>query len=111
MLNALRLTSGVPASLFAERTGLPISVAAHPIAEAARKGLLDPDPTMTCRRCFSLYPGTSPRRGLPCPGSACRSMSGTRRRSTSDDAFPTRPRAGSDARGVRRGAGRGPCVD
>jgi oxygen-independent coproporphyrinogen-3 oxidase len=46
MLNALRLTSGVPASLFAERTGLPISVAAHPIAEAARKGLLDPDPTM-----------------------------------------------------------------
>ncbi len=46
MLNALRLTSGVPASLFAERTGLPLSVAAHPIAEAARKGLLDPDPTL-----------------------------------------------------------------
>ena len=28
MLNALRLTDGVPASLFAERTGLPLSVAA-----------------------------------------------------------------------------------
>ena len=46
MLNALRLTGGVPASLFAERTGLPLSVAARPIAEAARKGLLDPDPAL-----------------------------------------------------------------
>jgi len=45
MLNALRLTQGVPASLFAERTGLPLSMAAEPIAEAVRRGLLDPDPT------------------------------------------------------------------
>jgi oxygen-independent coproporphyrinogen-3 oxidase len=44
MLNALRLAEGVPSALFAERTGLPISVAAHPIAEAVRRGLLDPDP-------------------------------------------------------------------
>jgi putative oxygen-independent coproporphyrinogen III oxidase len=44
MLNALRLADGVPASLFAERTGLPISAAARAIAEATRKGLLDPDP-------------------------------------------------------------------
>ena len=44
MLNALRLTDGVRASLFAERTGLPLSVAARPIAEAVRRGLLDPDP-------------------------------------------------------------------
>jgi len=44
MLNALRLTQGVPASLFAERTGLPLSMAAEPIAEAVRRGLLDPDP-------------------------------------------------------------------
>jgi putative oxygen-independent coproporphyrinogen III oxidase len=44
MLNALRLTSGVPASLFAERTGLPLAVAARPIAEATRRGLLDTDP-------------------------------------------------------------------
>jgi oxygen-independent coproporphyrinogen-3 oxidase len=46
MLNALRLTDGVPASLFAERTGLPLSVIAQPIAEATRKGLLEPDPTI-----------------------------------------------------------------
>jgi oxygen-independent coproporphyrinogen-3 oxidase len=46
MLNALRLADGVPASLFVERTGLPLSVIAQPIAEATRKGLLDPDPTL-----------------------------------------------------------------
>ncbi|MGE5170559.1 MAG: radical SAM family heme chaperone HemW [Rudaea sp.] len=45
MLNALRLTEGVPASLFAERTGLPLLVAAKPIDEATRKGLLAADPT------------------------------------------------------------------
>jgi oxygen-independent coproporphyrinogen-3 oxidase len=46
MLNALRLTDGVPATLFAERTGMPLSIAARPIAEATRRGLLDPDPTV-----------------------------------------------------------------
>ena len=46
MLNALRLADGVPASLFSERTGLPISAATRAIAEAARKGLLEPDPTI-----------------------------------------------------------------
>ncbi|HSC24403.1 MAG TPA: radical SAM family heme chaperone HemW [Casimicrobiaceae bacterium] len=44
MLNALRLADGVPAALFAERTGLPLAVVARPIAEAVRRGLLDPDP-------------------------------------------------------------------
>ena len=44
MLNALRLTDGVPAALFAERTGLPLSVAAKAIDEATRKGLLEADP-------------------------------------------------------------------
>ena len=44
MLNALRLTDGVPAALFAERTGMPLSIAARAIAEATRKGLLSPDP-------------------------------------------------------------------
>ena len=44
MLNALRLTGGVPALLFAERTGLPLAVAAKPIAEATRRRLLEPDP-------------------------------------------------------------------
>jgi oxygen-independent coproporphyrinogen-3 oxidase len=46
MLNSLRLTRGVQASLFAERTGLALSVAAQPIAEAVRRGLLDADPAM-----------------------------------------------------------------
>jgi oxygen-independent coproporphyrinogen-3 oxidase len=46
MLNALRLTDGVPASLFAERTGLPLSVVARPLTEATRKGLLEDDPTL-----------------------------------------------------------------
>jgi putative oxygen-independent coproporphyrinogen III oxidase len=45
MLNALRLTGGVAATLFAERTGMPLSIAARGIAEATRKGLLMPDPT------------------------------------------------------------------
>lgn len=44
MLNALRLTDGVPAELFAERTGLPLAVVAKTIAEATRRGLLDADP-------------------------------------------------------------------
>jgi oxygen-independent coproporphyrinogen-3 oxidase len=30
--------------LFAERTGMPLSIAAASIAEATRKGLLEPDP-------------------------------------------------------------------
>ncbi len=46
MLNALRLTDGVPAALFAERTGMPLSIAARGIDEATRKGLLEPDPTV-----------------------------------------------------------------
>jgi len=46
MLNALRLADGVPASLFAERTGLPLAAAAKPIAEATRRGLLEPDPQL-----------------------------------------------------------------
>jgi putative oxygen-independent coproporphyrinogen III oxidase len=44
MLNALRLVDGVPAGLFAERTGRPLAEVARPIAEAVRRGLLDPDP-------------------------------------------------------------------
>lgn len=44
MLNALRLTDGVPAALFAERTGYALALVARPLAEAARRGLLDADP-------------------------------------------------------------------
>lgn len=45
MLNALRLVEGVPAALFAERTGFSLARIAQPIAEATAKGLLEPDPT------------------------------------------------------------------
>jgi putative oxygen-independent coproporphyrinogen III oxidase len=44
MLNALRLTDGVPAALFAERTGYPLSLVAPALEEATRKGLLEADP-------------------------------------------------------------------
>jgi putative oxygen-independent coproporphyrinogen III oxidase len=44
MLNALRLTDGVPATLFAERTGYSLAVIARPIGEAVKRGLLDADP-------------------------------------------------------------------
>jgi putative oxygen-independent coproporphyrinogen III oxidase len=44
MLNALRLTAGVPSGLFAERTGFPLSLVARGVEAATRKGLLEPDP-------------------------------------------------------------------
>ncbi len=46
MLNALRLADGVPAASFAERTGVPLSLCARAIADATRKGLLEPDPAI-----------------------------------------------------------------
>ncbi|GAB3630591.1 YggW family oxidoreductase [Pandoraea terrae] len=44
MLNALRLTDGVPTETFADRTGLPMAKLAKPLAEAVEKGLLVRDP-------------------------------------------------------------------
>ncbi len=44
MLNALRLTGGVPSALFSERTGLPFACLSSGIEEALTRGLLDPDP-------------------------------------------------------------------
>jgi oxygen-independent coproporphyrinogen-3 oxidase len=44
MLNALRLTDGVPSALFAERTGMPLALVGDAIGAAVRRGLLDPDP-------------------------------------------------------------------
>jgi len=44
MLNALRLTAGVPTPLFAERTGYPLALVATGIDAATRRGLLEPDP-------------------------------------------------------------------
>ncbi len=46
MLNALRLVDGVPATLFAERSGYPLALVSHPLAAAVSKGLLDADPTL-----------------------------------------------------------------
>lgn len=45
MLNALRLTAGVPATLFAERTGYPAALVVRTVAEAEQHGLLEADPT------------------------------------------------------------------
>ena len=44
MLNALRLTDGVPASFFAERTGYPLALVSRALDEASRRGLVEPDP-------------------------------------------------------------------
>ena len=44
MLNALRLTHGVPTALFAERTGYPLAIVAQGIEAATRRGLLEMDP-------------------------------------------------------------------
>ncbi|MCL2875576.1 MAG: radical SAM family heme chaperone HemW [Betaproteobacteria bacterium] len=44
MMNALRLSDGVPAALFTERTGLPLEVMAVPLEQARCAGLLDPAP-------------------------------------------------------------------
>jgi oxygen-independent coproporphyrinogen-3 oxidase len=43
MMNALRLTAGFEAALFAERTGLPISAVERPLREAALRGLISRD--------------------------------------------------------------------
>ena len=48
MLNALRLTGGVPTSLFAERTGFPLAIVAKQVEEAERRGLLVRDPQRLC---------------------------------------------------------------
>ncbi|MFT3957004.1 MAG: radical SAM family heme chaperone HemW [Piscinibacter sp.] len=43
MLNALRLREGVEITRFGERTGLPLSAIAAPLAEAERRGLIERD--------------------------------------------------------------------
>jgi putative oxygen-independent coproporphyrinogen III oxidase len=45
MMNALRLSEGVPAGLFEERTGLPLTVCANELEQARARGLLEPDAT------------------------------------------------------------------
>jgi oxygen-independent coproporphyrinogen-3 oxidase len=46
MLNALRLTQGVPTTLFAERTGVSLARIAPALNLAAERGLLEADPTL-----------------------------------------------------------------
>ena len=48
MLNALRLTDGVPTTLFTERTGHPLVLVQRELATARSRGLLEQDP-MTIR--------------------------------------------------------------
>lgn len=43
MLNALRLTEGVPVALFAERTGFPLTLVQKALEEAERRGLIERD--------------------------------------------------------------------
>jgi oxygen-independent coproporphyrinogen-3 oxidase len=43
MLNALRLTEGVPVALFAERTGFPLTLVQRSLDEAERRGLIARD--------------------------------------------------------------------
>jgi len=45
MLNALRLTEGVPKTLFAERTGYPLALVQRDLAAAEARGLIERDPT------------------------------------------------------------------
>ncbi|QJR13303.1 radical SAM family heme chaperone HemW [Usitatibacter palustris] len=45
MLNALRLTGGVPATIYTERTGLPITTVGRELRAAEERGLLEKDPT------------------------------------------------------------------
>jgi oxygen-independent coproporphyrinogen-3 oxidase len=44
-MNALRLTKGVDAELFRERTGLSLDTLASARQQAEQRGLLDTDPT------------------------------------------------------------------
>jgi len=46
MLNALRLTDGVPAALFAERTGYPLALVRQGLEAAEARGLIERDPAM-----------------------------------------------------------------
>jgi len=48
MLNALRLTEGVPLTLFTERTGLPLTSIATLLQKAHQQGLLNPYEAQLC---------------------------------------------------------------
>ena len=78
MLNALRLTEGVPVALFAERTGFPLTLVQKPLDEAERRGLIERDhehirPTPLGRRFLNdlqaifLPAATAPAEAAPRP--------------------------------------------
>jgi oxygen-independent coproporphyrinogen-3 oxidase len=46
MLNALRLTDGVPATLFPERAGYPLTIVQRGLEAAEARGLMERDPTV-----------------------------------------------------------------
>jgi oxygen-independent coproporphyrinogen-3 oxidase len=46
MLNALRLADGVPAPLFAERTGFPLALVSSALERATARGLIEKDPAV-----------------------------------------------------------------
>ena len=48
MMNALRLTDGVPAAMLQERTGVPAAKIMAQIETARQKGLLETNPTVFC---------------------------------------------------------------
>src|SRR3569832_2372724 len=61
MLNALRLNEGFPVALFAQHTGLPLTVVERPLREAEEKGLIQWDmhhirPTELGRRFLNALP-------------------------------------------------------
>lgn len=54
MLNALRLTDGVPINSFLERTGVPLNTIEAELADAERRGLLQRDHTVICATSLGL---------------------------------------------------------
>ena len=81
MLNALRLTDGVPATLFAERTGYPLAIVSRALDAATRRACSTADPQRAAadaarspfpeRPAASCSSRRSPRRRCPlvCDGS------------------------------------------
>ena len=76
MLNALRLTDGVPVALFAERTGFPLAIVSKELDAAERRGLIVRDherigPTPLGRRFLNdLQTMFLPQKGRRAPDAA-----------------------------------------
>ena len=75
MMNALRLSSGFPLTLFEERAGLPVTSVLKQLDEAERRGLITRDhqrvvPTALGRRFLNdllqIFLGRSPAQAAPC---------------------------------------------